>query len=419
MRSICFLGLLLLLSWPLYAAQPTKLSALVIKPSRELTTLTFTLSQKTTGRVKYIPKPQQVTIDFANTTKNFMFYNARFVGSNVRTMSTATLGKDLRLILEVTTPVTWTIKFLPNDKYHNVVLEIDIISEPSKSTKKVLPPKTTTIKTKKPIIADFKRDIKQALLTEPAAIAIAKPIIKPSTLNPNTPSFTVVIDAGHGGKDPGAIGKRGSKEKDIVLAIAKKLATEINNKTNMHAILTRSSDHYVSLRGRLQKARKGDADLFIAIHADAYFNNTATGSSVFALSAHGATSEAAGWLAQQDNYAELDGVEFGALKDRSKMLRSVLIDLAQTTTIRDSIRLGNMVLDALDVIGTMHYAHVEQAPFVVLKSPDIPSILVETGFITNPFEEKRLTSAQYQQKIANALSKGINAYIQRYALLER
>ena len=151
-----------------------------------------------------------------------------------------------------------------------------------------------------------------------------------------------------------------------------------------------------------------DADLFIEIHADGYFEKNAHGASVYALSTHGATSEAARWLAQKDNYSELGGVELNALQDRSPMLRSVLIDLAQTATIQGSIRLGRHVLDAMDDVTRLHYKHVEQAPFMVLKSPDIPSILIETGFISNPQEEKRLNDVVYQEKLARAIFSGIS-----------
>jgi N-acetylmuramoyl-L-alanine amidase len=233
-----------------------------------------------------------------------------------------------------------------------------------------------------------------------------------------TRKFTIVIDAGHGGKDTGAIGPNALREKDVVLAIAIKLARKINSSSNMRAVLTRNGDYYVPLRQRLKLARKGDADVFVAIHADAYYRMDAKGSSVFALSQRAASSEAARWLAQTENHTELDGVEFNQLKDRSTMLRSVLIDLAQTVTIQDSVRLGGSVLDALRDIGPLHYKKVEQAPFIVLKSPDIPSILVETGFISNPREAARLGDSRYQQQIANAIYQGLTRYAAQVAYRE-
>lgn len=227
--------------------------------------------------------------------------------------------------------------------------------------------------------------------------------------------ITVVIDPGHGGKDSGAVGPSGTKEKDVVLSIAKQLAELINEQPNMHAVLTRDSDYFISLHDRLVSARRGKADLFVAIHADSYFNKNANGASIYALSQHGATSIAARWLAQRDNYSELGGVDLGDLEDQSYLLRSVLIDLAQTTTSRDSMRLGGSLLQALDDVVKLHYARVEQAPFMVLKSPDIPSILVETGFISNTKEEKRLRDKYYQHKIAMALLDGIMTYHKKYA----
>lgn len=178
----------------------------------------------------------------------------------------------------------------------------------------------------------------------------------------------------------------------------------------MRAVLTRQTDQYISLRTRLNLARQNQADLFIAIHADAYFNQQAKGASVYALSPRGATSEAARWLAQRENYSELDGIELHRLQDNSLMLRSVLIDLAQTITIHDSLRVGNNILDALEKVTSLHYQKVEQARFVVLKSPDIPSVLVETGFISHPQEEKRLADPAYQDKVAHALAQGIQQY---------
>ena len=185
---------------------------------------------------------------------------------------------------------------------------------------------------------------------------------------------------------------------------------EINRDTGMRAILTRDGDYFVPLRQRLKMARNYHADIFIAIHADAYFDKKAYGASVYALSQRGATSEAARWLAQRDNYAELGEVALDTLQDRSPLLRSVLIDLAQTATIQASLCLGNRTLKALNVVSSLHYTHVEQAPFVVLKSPDIPSILVETGFISNGQEAQRLINASYQNKIAQALWKGVTQY---------
>jgi N-acetylmuramoyl-L-alanine amidase len=226
--------------------------------------------------------------------------------------------------------------------------------------------------------------------------------------------IVVVIDAGHGGKDSGAVGENGTKEKDVVLAISKKLANLIDDEPGMKAVMTRKGDYFVPLRNRINLARKGKADLFVAVHADSYFNSRASGASVYALSRRGATSEAARWLAKKENYSELGGVDLGELGDQSYLLRSVLIDLAQTATITDSLRLGTSILDRLDDVTRLHYTRVEQAPFVVLKSPDIPSVLVETGFISNTREEARLKDNAYQNKIAEAMLIGIQSYLKKY-----
>jgi N-acetylmuramoyl-L-alanine amidase len=247
-----------------------------------------------------------------------------------------------------------------------------------------------------------------------------KPLIKPSILIPVQLSevkprpFIVVIDAGHGGKDTGAIGFYKTREKDIVLSIAMQLADLINQQPNMRAVMTRKGDYFVPLANRLILTRKGEADIFIAIHADSYFNTRANGASVFALSQRGATTVAARWLSDSDNHSELGGVELNRLNDKSFLLRSVLIDLAQTVTIRDSLRLGNAILDSLDDMTKLHASHVEQAPFMVLKSPDIPSVLVETGFISNGVEELQLRNRIYQRKLVLALFNGIRVYQKKY-----
>lgn len=218
----------------------------------------------------------------------------------------------------------------------------------------------------------------------------------------------IVIDPGHGGKDPGATGPRGIHEKDIVLKISKALQQDINRQPGFKAVLTRKSDYYLTLRQRLQIARRYHADMFIAIHADADPGRHAEGASVFALSLRGATSEAARWIAKNENASELvGGVDLG---DKSTLLKSVLLNLSQTATIRASLRIGQRIIDTIDNVVHLHHNKVEQAAFVVLKSPDIPSLLIETGFITNPREERKLINHKYQQKLAIAIMQGIRHY---------
>ena len=220
--------------------------------------------------------------------------------------------------------------------------------------------------------------------------------------------ITVVIDPGHGGEDPGAISRRGTREKNITLAIARKLKEKIDRQPNMRAALTRDGDYYISLSQRLVKARKLNADLFVSVHADAFNKPHARGSSVFALSERGATSAAAGWLARKENEADLVGGVNLNIQD--PVLKQTLLDLSQTATINDSLKLGKAVLSKIGSINHLHKAEVEQAGFAVLKSPDIPSILVETAFISNPDEERKLRDHGYQDKLASAILAGIKHY---------
>jgi N-acetylmuramoyl-L-alanine amidase len=220
--------------------------------------------------------------------------------------------------------------------------------------------------------------------------------------------ITVAIDAGHGGEDPGARGRSGTHEKHVTLAIARKLKALVDDEPNMRGVLIRDGDYFIPLINRVIKARKVQADLFVSIHADAYVKPHARGSSVFALSERGATSAAAGWLARKENEADLIGGVNIDVADPT--LKQVLIDLSQTATINDSLKLAKAVLGEIGGVNDLHKAHVEQAGFAVLKAPDIPSILVETAFLTNPEEEKKLKDDKYQDKMAQAILVGIRKY---------
>jgi len=220
--------------------------------------------------------------------------------------------------------------------------------------------------------------------------------------------LTVTLDPGHGGEDPGAVGRRGSFEKNVTLSIARRLKRKIDAETNMRAVLTRDGDYFVPLRQRVTRARRVQADLFVSIHADAFVRPEARGSSVFVLSESGASSSAARWLAQKENDADLIG-GVNLAKQEGHLART-LLDLSQTATINDSLKLGKAVLNELGDINTLHKAHVEQAGFAVLKAPDIPSILVETAFISNPEEERRLNDDAYQDKMAEAIMRGLRRY---------
>lgn len=360
--------------FPLLAqAENVALKAVRLTPVNNTVRMTLILNKAVEPRLFVLSKPDRLVIDLQNTQLKTALTNLSLATTPI---------KNIR----VGHPVTNTLR---------LVLDLQ-----AKTRFKVISAKRTT-------------QIILALEASKPASYVAELKLPPES---RVAPIVVVVDAGHGGKDSGAIGASGTKEKYVTLAIAKQLAELINQQPNMRAVLTRKGDYFVSLRNRLKLARKGNADLFIAIHADSYFNNQAGGASVYALSQHGATSEAAHWLARRENYSELGGVDLRELGDQSYLLRSVLIDLAQTATITDSLHLGKTMLRSLENVTRLHYLHVEQAPFMVLKSPDIPSILVETGFISNSNEELRLRDPFYQNKLAQAILTGIQGYLTQYAV---
>ena len=261
--------------------------------------------------------------------------------------------------------------------------------------------------------------------TNAPAVATLPPAAKVTDLRtpikPAKPEYmrliTIAIDPGHGGEDPGAVGANGSYEKNITLSIARRLKGLIDKQENMRAYLTRDGDYFLPLHERVNRARRAQADLFVSVHADAFIKPHARGSSVFALSEKGATSAAARWLAKNENAADLiGGVNVNA---RDVYLKQTLIDLSQTAQISDSLKLGKEVLEEIGGINQLHKPRVEQAGFAVLKAPDIPSILIETAFISNPEEEKRLNDEQYQDSMAKAIVNGIKRYFDRNPPLAR
>ena len=261
-----------------------------------------------------------------------------------------------------------------------------------------------------------KKDItapkKEIILSSPSETKKEKALQEAPSSQSNkipTKKIVIAIDAGHGGEDSGARGASGSLEKNITLSIARKLKKEIDNDEQLRAVLTRDDDYFVPLHGRVIKARKLKADIFVSIHADAFTNPDAKGSSVFALSESGATSASARYLANKENESDLIGGV--SLDDKDPMLAKTLLDLSQSATINDSVKLGNFVLDQLRDINDLHKSSVEQAGFAVLKSPDIPSILVETAFISNPKEEQILNSDEHQEILAKNILIGIKKYL--------
>ncbi|MCP3687533.1 MAG: AMIN domain-containing protein [Gammaproteobacteria bacterium] len=223
--------------------------------------------------------------------------------------------------------------------------------------------------------------------------------------------YIIALDPGHGGRDPGAIGKRGTREKDVTLAVAKKMKTLINRTPGFRAVLTREGDRFISLRNRVKKARNAEADLFISLHADSFHSPKVKGASVYALSLNGASSAAARWIANKENKSDLiGGIK---LDDKDDLIKSVLFDLSQTATIQDSLEFGSDVLKHIGKVSSLNNKNVQQAGFAVLKAHDMPSILIETAFLSNPSEEKKLRTSKHQHKLANAVFSGIKAHLKQ------
>lgn len=241
-----------------------------------------------------------------------------------------------------------------------------------------------------------------------AGLSEADRPIKVAHQPPGARDLIIAIDAGHGGEDPGAIGKNGTREKDVVLAIARELAAKIANEPGMRSVLTRGGDYFVPLRDRMRRARARQADLFVSVHADSIVDRSIDGSSVYILSQHGASSEAARWLADRENASDLIGGV--SLDDKGDVLASVLLDLSQSAAMNASQVAAERVLRELAQAGEIRKAQVQQAGFMVLKSPDIPSMLVETAYISNPQEEQRLRTPAHQAKLAEAIRRGVHDY---------
>ncbi len=327
-----------------------------------------------------LENPHRLVIDFANTTLQTELPNHIYEHGVIQSVRS---GKQddgrLRLVVDLRGPVSATYQFVPRTYGQRLVVDLGVAGDLELAT-------------------HSNRQIESA---RGALDRAARDVI-------------IAVDAGHGGKDPGAIGQNNTREKDIVLSVAKRLQHRLSNTPGVQPVMIRDSDYFVPLRERLRIARSLKADVFISIHADAFKRKTAHGSSVYALSLNGATSEAAKWLANKETeQAALFGdVQLGGLSDT---LKSTLLDLAQNATLEASLDLGGEVLSKLKQIGPVHKASVEQAPFAVLKSPDIPSVLVETAFISNLQEERKLRNPKYQDQLAYAVQEGVVQYLKRRA----
>lgn len=425
--SQCVIALLaLLLVAPSFAASPIKLSSTRVWPAAEYTRITFESKQPIVFNQFTVPNPDRVVLDLENVELSALLSElGAKIGADDPYVKSVRVGRYkpgvLRLVFDLkqeTKPSAFTLK--PVGEYeHRLVLDLYPV--------KPVDPLLALMETPSPDQAAAglnKPDRAAEPVTRQAEEKVAnvedKPR-KPAKRGKGEPELirlvTIAIDAGHGGEDPGAKGRRGTHEADVTLSIARRVKAQLDEEANMRAVLTRDGDYFVPLGDRVVKARKVQADLFVSIHADAFINSDARGSSVFALSDRGATSVAARWLAKKENEADLIGGVNVDVKD--KYLKQTLIDLSQTATINDSLKLGRAVLTELGGINKLHKGAVEQAGFAVLKAPDIPSILVETAFITNPEEEARLTDDAYQDKMAAAIVSGIKRYFAKNPPLAR
>lgn len=388
--------LVFLLSLVCEISLAAKLTSIVIKEEAGRTSIICMLQGPFTHKAFTLINPDRVVVDLNQTTLAMDMNRISLANSlimHVRSSGRANM-QMLRLVFDVKKSVNIRVtKWQPAAYPNQHGLRIDLLK------------KATSLPRSAPIVS-------------PTAKLKLTPNKVPVHVQ-NAPSkilrdVIVVLDPGHGGKDPGAMGPNRNTEKNVVLAIAVKLKQLIDKQPGMRAVLTRKGDYYVGLRERLNIARRYNADIFVSIHADAFINQHSNGASVFALSQTGATSEAARWLAEKENYSELGGVNLSDLDDQNGVIRTVLLDLSQTATISASVKMGSQVLRHMDKITSLHNSAVEQARFVVLKSPDIPSVLIETGFITNRREERNLTSSYYQTQLTQAIFDGIKRYFMDY-----
>ena len=369
---------LLLMTLAFHGSAATQVESARIWPAPDHTRLVLDTGGQVEHNIFSLSGPARLVIDLKNANLKTDFSGLDLSGSPIKRIRSAPRnGTDLRVVLDLKADIKpRSFQLEPNQQYgHRLV--VDLIDESGSRLEKATTPTVTQD-------SSGKRDV------------------------------IVVIDAGHGGEDPGAIGPRGTREKDVVLKMAKTLANLINDRPGYTAKLTRTGDYYIDLRSRTLLARKHNADLFVSVHADAFRTPQPRGASVFALSQRGATSETARWLAKTENRSDLIGGAGGvSLDGRDDMLAGVLLDLSMTASINSSLGVGDSILGRLGSVAKLHKKGVEQAAFAVLKSPDIPSVLVEAGFISNPKEEQNLSSAWYREKLSQAVFRGIDDYFQK------
>ena len=417
MRMIVWLAVLLAgLIAPAHALQ---LSDARLWPSPDYTRLTLESPQPIAYKYFTLANPERLVLDMEGVELSAALSQlASKLASNDPYVAAVRIGVNrpgvMRLVLTLKTPIKpslFQIKPL-GDYGHRLVVDLYPVQVPDALAQLGFGKKPEQVAVVEPPSPKFNPEDPTAApnppAPEPALVNPAQINKPPASGKRGATQMIIAIDAGHGGEDPGARGATGLMEKHVTLASAKRVKTKIDQEPNMRGVLVREGDYFVPLAGRVNKARSLRADLFISIHADAFIRPEARGSSVFALSENGATSAAARWLAKKENEADLIGGINIDVKDQ--FLKRTLIDLSQTATINDGLKLARLVLVEIGEINTLHKNDVEQAGFAVLKAPDIPSILVETAFISNPEEEAKLNDEGYQDKLAAAIVTGVKNY---------
>lgn len=394
MRALVTVVGLLLTALAVDALAATQVRSVRLWRAPDNTRLVFDLSGPVQHSVFTLTSPDRLVIDINGATLAAPLKISTENTPIISMRSAQRTPTDLRVVIDLKKAVNPKSFILaPNQQYGNRLV-VDLFDQDAQAS---------------PVVPDT------AANTAPAVpISPAKPEIRLVPVPNGKRDIVIAIDAGHGGEDPGAGGARGQKEKDIVLSIAKELQRQINSEKGYRAELTRTGDYFIPLRKRTEIARQKGADLFVSIHADAAPSSAAFGASVFALSERGATSETARWLADSENRSDLiGGAGAVSLDDKDKMLAGVLLDLSMTASLSSSLNVGQKVLSNIGHVTSLHKSRVEQAGFMVLKSPDIPSILVETGFISNSAEAAKLTGSSHQQALARSISAGVKQFFQQ------
>lgn len=394
-RAVVAVVGLLLTALAVDAVAETKVNSVRLWRAPDNTRLVFDLTGPVQHSVFTLTAPDRLVIDINGASLGAPL-NVATANTPITAMRSAQrTPTDLRVVIDLkkaVTPKSFTLA--PNAQYGNRLV-VDLFDNPADAAPPAPPPTNVATVPAVPVTP-----------TEPALKLPPAPAGKRDII--------VVIDAGHGGEDPGASGSRGQREKDVVLSIARELQRQVNGMKGFRAELTRTGDYFIPLRGRTEIARKKGADLFVSIHADAAPSAAAFGASVFALSDRGATSETARWLADSENRSDLiGGAGNVSLDDKDRMLAGVLLDLSMTASLTSSLNVGQKVLSNIGRVTPLHKQRVEQAGFMVLKSPDIPSILVETGFISNANEASKLSSSNHQQALARSISSGVRQFFQQ------